>query len=191
MSKQSTALESFQEHDLSVIFHQDEAWLSAAGIGEALEYSTPRESVMKIYERNKEELEEYSTVVKLTTVDGKDRDMRVFNEQGVMIISMLSKQPKAIEFRRWAVQVLKEYRHQPQTIEFDSRDRKRALARLLKAHPTWWTIYRCREANLSIAETARAAKVSRAVVKHAIRDMRELGLMSRERNFPVVMGDAA
>lgn len=39
------------------------------------------------------------------------RRIRVFNEEGVMILTMLSNQPKAAEFRAWAVKILKAYRH--------------------------------------------------------------------------------
>jgi prophage antirepressor-like protein len=39
------------------------------------------------------------------------RPVRVFNEEGVMILTMLSSQPKAAEFRAWAVGVLKAFRH--------------------------------------------------------------------------------
>lgn len=37
--------------------------------------------------------------------------VRVFNEEGVMILTMLSSQPKAAQFRAWAVGVLKAFRH--------------------------------------------------------------------------------
>lgn len=38
------------------------------------------------------------------------RPTRVYNEEGVMIITMLSRQPKAAAFRAWAVGILKAYR---------------------------------------------------------------------------------
>ncbi len=56
-------------------------------------------------------MDKYSTVGKLPTVDGKRRQMRLYNEEGVMIIAMRSRQPKADEFCEWAVGVLKAYRH--------------------------------------------------------------------------------
>jgi hypothetical protein len=39
------------------------------------------------------------------------RRIRVYNEEGVMLLTMLSSQPKAAEFRAWAVKTLKAYRH--------------------------------------------------------------------------------
>ncbi|AWL12775.1 hypothetical protein HMF8227_02323 [Saliniradius amylolyticus] len=109
----------FNGQSVTLIPHQGDLWMTMEMIGQALEYADPRKAVHKLYERNKEELNEYSTVVRLTTVEGdidKRRNVRVFNEEGVMVLSMLSGQPKAAAFRRWAVQVLKAYRHQQLTL---------------------------------------------------------------------------
>ena len=103
---------SFNGLPVALIDHNNEGWFTGEDIGVALEYADdPKNSVRKIFERNQEELEEYSTTVKLTAVDGKERDQRVYNEEGVMMICFFSKQPKAAEFRKWAVMVLKNYRH--------------------------------------------------------------------------------
>lgn len=101
----------FNGLDVSFIEKGKELWLTGEQIGIALEYEEPRIAIHKIYKRNKEELDDYSTVTKLVTVDGKKRDSRIYNEQGVMIITMLSQQPVARLFRKWAVQILKEYRY--------------------------------------------------------------------------------
>lgn len=99
----------FNGRPLTIIYRNDEPHFTAEHIGHALEYENPRKAVMKIHERNRDELEEYSGVVNLTTPGGT-QPTRIFNEEGVMIITMLSRQPKAREFRRWAVKVLKAYR---------------------------------------------------------------------------------
>lgn len=111
MNFQTSALETFNGQDMTVIGYDNEAWLTSFDIGTALEYSDPKESILNIYSRNKDELEPYSSTINLMVLDGKKRDTRVFNEEGVMLICMLSKQPRAAEFRRWAVGVLKAYRH--------------------------------------------------------------------------------
>lgn len=120
-NKRSTAIESspaftreFKGLPISVIPHDEDLWVTAEAIGTALEYPDPRKSVQKVFERNRDELLPHSCVVKLTT-QGQDgppqgRATRVFNEEGVMIITMLSRQQKAKEFRRWAVGVLKAFR---------------------------------------------------------------------------------
>lgn len=107
-------VEQFDGHPLDMVRHADDAWMTAEQIGEALEYSFAREAIMKIYERNAEELDDYTCVVNLTTQaeNGvtQNRQIRVFNEEGVMLICMWSKQPKAKAFRQWAVAVLKKHR---------------------------------------------------------------------------------
>ena len=101
----------FNETPITLIDHHGDRWMTGEDIGLALEYADdPKNSVRKIFERNRGELEEYSTTVKLTAVDGKEREIRVYNEEGVIIITFLSKQPKAVEFRRWAAGVLKRLR---------------------------------------------------------------------------------
>jgi len=100
----------FKGTSISIIDHNDEGWMTGEDIGNALGYKDPRNSIRRIFERNKDELEEYSMTVKLTAVDGKERDARVYNEEGVMLISMFSSQNIAKEFRRWAVRTLKQVR---------------------------------------------------------------------------------
>lgn len=106
--------QDFNGTPLNLIPHDGDLWVQAEDIGGCLGYSEGRKAVMKIYERSREELDPHSCVVKLTTHDHdgtlKRRDVRVFNEEGVMIITMLSRQPIAAEFRAWAVKVLKAYR---------------------------------------------------------------------------------
>lgn len=129
----------------SAIEHEEDLWITGEDVGRALDYATPRVSIHKLYQRNAEELDRYSTVLKLpvaygdsgseegsgsqkeghaevnlTTDDGVSglgttpatrlRPVRVFNEEGVMILTMLSGQPKAAAFRAWAVAVLKAHR---------------------------------------------------------------------------------
>jgi prophage antirepressor-like protein len=106
-----STLPAFGERQVQVVNHLGDWWMTAMQIGEALEYSEPRDAVLKIYERNSDELEEFSVTVKLTATDGKAYETRVFNEEGVMLICMFSNQPRAKEFRRWAVMVLRQYRH--------------------------------------------------------------------------------
>lgn len=133
---------------LAAIPHDEDLWLTGEDIGRALEYAQPRKAIKKLYERNTEELDRYSTILKLpvsygdaASNEGDDdpeqgtcgpnlgphggdaasetppaastrmQPVRVFSEEGVMILTMLSQQPRAAEFRAWAVGVLKAYRH--------------------------------------------------------------------------------
>lgn len=111
MEQQITQLD-FAGTPVSMIRHDGDFWVPAEDIGVALGYPEPRKGVLKVYHRHQQELDMHTTCPKLGTVEGgveKRRAVRCFNEEGVMIITMLSRQPRAAEFRAWAVQVLKAY----------------------------------------------------------------------------------
>ncbi|OGG98979.1 MAG: hypothetical protein A2600_13795 [Candidatus Lambdaproteobacteria bacterium RIFOXYD1_FULL_56_27] len=107
--------QSFNGLAVEFIQHNSELWLTGEQIGRALEYSEPRKRIFDLYTRNQEELDRYSCVLNLRTqdVNGHEqrREVRIFNEEGVMVLTMLSSQPKAAEFRKWAVQVIKGHRN--------------------------------------------------------------------------------
>ena len=63
-------------------------------IGEWLEYGEPKKAIQTILERNPA-LDEYSTVLNLRTVDGKNREVSVYSPVGFLLIVMESGQPKA------------------------------------------------------------------------------------------------
>lgn len=84
-------------------------WLTSEEIGKALALEDPKGSVGKIYQRHKDELEEFST---LWTVDtpGGPQEVRIFSEEGVYMITFFSQSQKAKEFRKWVAGLLKAYR---------------------------------------------------------------------------------
>lgn len=128
---------TFNGLNLMAIKHEEDMWLTGEDIGRALEYVEPRIAIQKLFKRNQNELKKYSCVTKLVTqtpendlaiiengvatppaksdyeenATGQRRSVRIFNEEGVMILTMLSSQPKAADFRAWAVTILKAYRH--------------------------------------------------------------------------------
>lgn len=67
-------------------------------IGQALEYSHPRQSIDAIHRRHKKRLDRFSTVVVLTTVDGREREAVLYQSRGVYEICRHSTQPKADAF---------------------------------------------------------------------------------------------
>lgn len=93
----------------SFIEHNGQLWLDARTIGEALGYED-NAAIFKLYERNQDELEDYTTTVSLTAVDGKEREQRIFNEEGIYIISMLARTDRAKLFRRAVAKLLKKRR---------------------------------------------------------------------------------
>ena len=76
-------------------------------MGEWLEYGDPRDAINKIIERNPH-LRRWSTAVKLTAVDGKNRDTEVFHPVGFLLIVMESGQPRAHAMK----QAVAEFVHQ-------------------------------------------------------------------------------
>lgn len=72
-------------------------YMSRDQIGRALGYAEPRKAIEKIHSRHKHELDRFSTVVKLGTVDGKKRDVIYYSRRGVFEICRYSRQQKAKE----------------------------------------------------------------------------------------------
>lgn len=89
---------------------EDEVFMTMGQLAKALEYSN-KNSVEKIVQRN-EHLKErkYSVVDKLSATDGKAYETRIFTEKGIYEITMLSKQPKAREFREFVQDMLSDLR---------------------------------------------------------------------------------
>ncbi len=96
---------------MDIINQDDNYFLTATDIGKALGYERPKDAILKIYERNRELFEDYSTTVKLTAVDGKKRDQRIFNEEGIILLAMKSNQPIAIKMQKWIARLVRDYRH--------------------------------------------------------------------------------
>lgn len=88
----------------------NEVFMTMEQLARALEYSN-RNSVEKIVQRN-EHLKErkYSVVDRLSATDGKRYDTRIFTEKGIYEVTMLSKQPKAREFREFVQDMLSDLR---------------------------------------------------------------------------------
>lgn len=85
----------------------NEVFMTSSQLAEALEYAD-RKGVEKIVERNEYLKDiEFSVTDKLTATDGKRYDTRIFTEDGIYEVTMLSKQPKALEFRHFVRQLLK------------------------------------------------------------------------------------
>lgn len=103
----------FQQLALPFYPHEGDVWVTGEDIGNALGYDQPGVSIRVLYNRHAEELSEYSTLIKLIRVEGgtqKEREVRVFNEEGAMVLTMLSRQPIAAAFRKWVVGILRAYR---------------------------------------------------------------------------------
>jgi prophage antirepressor-like protein len=122
----------FDGTEIEFVKINNEIWTTARTLGTGLEYANPRRSVMKLFYRNQDEIEEFSTVVTLG-VGGTQQETRVFNETGAYLLVMFSKQPKAKEFRKWLAKVAKEIREKGFYIEESNESSKNPITRIGEA----------------------------------------------------------
>lgn len=61
---------------------QENILMTREQIGRALEYSNPHIAIYKIHERNKDRLDKFSAVTKLTTTDGKAYETYITDWRG-------------------------------------------------------------------------------------------------------------
>ena len=123
------AIVIFEDLPIRKIEKDGEIWVSALDVAKALEYSNPSVTIQQIIvERNSDRFKGYSTINSLLVVEGGrkvKREMIFLNLKGVIAFCMLSKQPKAVPFQRWADSVLaKEISNIPEDIRIVAK-RKR------------------------------------------------------------------
>lgn len=109
MANQYIIPAEFNGTSLNIIDRDGQKWLTAEEVGRCLGYdeSNARKGVLKLFERHGDEFSETdTTVVKLTTVDGKNREVRCFSAEGCVLLAMFANSPRAKEFRQWAKRVL-------------------------------------------------------------------------------------
>ncbi|MDP0922206.1 P22AR C-terminal domain-containing protein [Klebsiella pneumoniae] len=99
-----------------------QVWLTAAEVGQALEYADDK-AVQRIYSRHADEFTAQMTgVVKLTTPSGR-QESRVFSLRGAHLVAMFARTPKAKEFRRWVLDLLdREVAHSPIAKQFSDEE---------------------------------------------------------------------
>lgn len=130
-------------------------WLTAAEVGQALEYADDK-AVQRIYSRHADEFTQQMTgVVKLTTPSGK-QESRVFSLRGAHLVAMFARTPKAKEFRRWVLDILdREVAHSPIAKQFTD-DELSSLAWLWRASDIMLTACESVTPLLKVAEHRQA-----------------------------------
>ena len=105
--EQNQSIVVFDGKEIELLQNDGRNAITAEQLGIALEYSEPRIAVNKIFNRNIDEFVEGVdyTVTNLVTEAGM-RESVLFFLDGIMLVSMLSSQPKAKNFRLWARQTL-------------------------------------------------------------------------------------
>lgn len=103
------AYENFNGHSLQIIEENGELWFIANQVAEAVEYKNPRQATSDLLERNPTDFEGlYQS--KQIAYAGQLREVTLLNEEGLYLFCMLSKTPKATQFRRWVAKFLKTFR---------------------------------------------------------------------------------
>ncbi len=160
-------------------FHevQGEFCLTADDLNKGLGYEDPR-AVLNLYNRHKDELDGYVGIIKLMTPGGT-QDTTVFNEEGVYLVSMLAKTPKAKEFRKKVARVLKDLRQRKMEairketaialIDFQHSIGKRDMAFMER-------LMRYRKKGLYQWETAKLLGVSEDTVRAYEQRLKKSGL---------------
>lgn len=100
--------ESFGGVQADIYSNDKDMYMTALQLGECLGYANPRESINKIVSRNDYLRDaEFSAEVALTSPRGDTQSTRVFTEDGIYEVTMLSRTDKAKDFRSWVRRILK------------------------------------------------------------------------------------
>jgi prophage antirepressor-like protein len=84
--------------------------MTAEQIGSALDYADGKKAILNLYARNPKRFEKFSTTLEMRALDGKLRETRIFNEQGIYALIFLSNKPKAIDFQEWVYERISDIR---------------------------------------------------------------------------------
>jgi prophage antirepressor-like protein len=98
--------EFFDELKCDIYQSDDDYYMTREQIGTALGYKNPRVAISNIHARNKERLDRLSTVLILSTVDKRTREVVLYSRKGIMEICRWSKQAQADAFIDWVWEVM-------------------------------------------------------------------------------------
>ena len=88
----------------------DGFWATREQIGRLLGYKNPSDSIAKIHNRHKENLDRYSGMDKLSTPEGGTQETVIYNFKGFLEICRYSNQPKAEAVISFCWEVMDEIR---------------------------------------------------------------------------------
>src|SRR5690625_4308634 len=102
--------EMFGQNEMN-IYQNDkkDIFMTREQIGNALEYSNPRDAIRKIHSRNRSRLDNFSRGAQVDTPSGT-QVTTIYSEQGIYEIIRKSGQPKADEFYDWVYDLLSKLR---------------------------------------------------------------------------------
>lgn len=108
-------IKHYDSKSIDFIKKEGKMWLTSNTM--ALGLGINKYNILQIYGNNKELLEPYSTNMKIISVDGKRREVRVFDKIGFIGICIRSNSPKAIPFQKWVLQIIEEIEEKGYYIE--------------------------------------------------------------------------
>lgn len=100
----------FGEVQADIYKSGDEPYMTATQLSECLGQSGKKNIEKMLKNNDYLKNSEFSVITKLVTLDGKQRNVRVFTEDGIYEITMLARTEKAKEFRGWVRKLLKSLR---------------------------------------------------------------------------------
>ena len=119
----------FEEKDITIFLDENgEGYIPKDKVGEALEYSRPERDINKIIERH---ADEFTDKTKAFPLEQFAPPVEALSQDGIYLIGMFSRQPKAKLFRQWAIKTLSDHQTMlTDPIEFFLQATNAALKRL-------------------------------------------------------------
>jgi prophage antirepressor-like protein len=96
---------TFHETTFNIVECDQQVWITSRELGQALGYARD-DAVNKIYERNLDEFSYQMTRNVKMTLQGQQREVRVFSLRGCHLITFFARTPVAKEFRKWVLDIL-------------------------------------------------------------------------------------
>ena len=174
----------FNPSQIAIIDHNGGKWLTAEQLGLALGFSpnNANDGVGRLYRRHIDEFSEKdTTTVKLTAVDGKIRDHRIFSHSGCNLLSFFANTPNAKAFRAWAKEKLAEpaadmLQVDRDTLQYAFDRAERLEEAYLAVCPDMARLLRYLEMGLNQAEAAKLLGIAPSNVRRRLKQLADLGL---------------
>ncbi|WP_239991484.1 helix-turn-helix domain-containing protein [Neisseria lactamica] len=174
----------FNPSQIAIIDHNGGKWLTAEQLGLALGFSpnNANDGVGRLYRRHIDEFSEKdTTTVKLTAVDGKIRDHRIFSHSGCNLLSFFANTPNAKAFRAWAKEKLAEpaadmLQVDRDTLQYAFDRAERLEEAYLAVCPDMARLLRYLEIGLNQAEAAKLLGIAPSNVRRRLKQLADLGL---------------
>lgn len=179
---------TFQNVALTTISRNNQTYISASDLANALQYADSR-AITKIYTRNQDEFTpDMSLVVNLTTKGygngNSEKEQRIFSLRGCHLVAMFSRTPVAKEFRKWVLDILdKEVSQNVEEIRplEPTYHREHTQTEMLCFASLWFSLYNCRDTLEQVSEPLMAlgARLGSTAYTHATEYRNTLGLLQR------------